>query len=777
MQEKIDVLIIQPPLVQLNTPYPSGAYLQAFFKDLATIKPEFNIGNIRWIDTSNLLYQSIFSREGLQHIFSVTEEKALMLAEKAEKTGNENEAFNLQRYIICQKDWCRWIPSITSILTGKSRELCQEFIHSPSVPRGQRMENYLASLDRDVEIDDSNILASLALADIADYISVVFDKRFALVRYAESLATSTKGFSAIEKALEAPILKDFYEPILNDIVKSINPERKTLICLSCPFPGTLAAALFAGKYFKTNLKNKVFVVMGGGYVNTELRKTQEKKLSDYIDALSYDRGYASYWDFFSQQNLLNFQEMQSYKKNYGMRFFTNECVIENLSKDELSSTRLECIQQEDSFTRNVVPDFSGIDFSKYPRLADSKNPMHRLWSDGSWLKAYIAHGCYWHKCAFCDTTLDYVCSYKKTNIEKLHESLYQQAQKMDVKGVHLVDEAAPPVSLQEFALLNLKKENPLSFWGNIRYEKTFSRDLADLLAHSGMTGVSGGIEIASGKGLDAICKGTDLDTIVAACAAFKEAGILTHAYMIYGYWLETPQLLIDSMETLRQLFASGLIDSAFWHKFTLTRHSRIFDEYKKGLHPELKPLDAKGNYLSQKTDVDDFSVFASNDIRFEGEEKSCRYSSGLDEALANWMAGENLDKPVEKWFNFTLPKPSVSPNLVENAIKKYEEIRNKSFQDFDVFLQKKGKGYIWLGGKPILLKQENFILCWKYMGEIFSVDLPSKIKEEQAKKIVSTLLSFSVENVINKDFIPEINLITKQFYNSIRGNGLCKLIL
>jgi radical SAM superfamily enzyme YgiQ (UPF0313 family) len=236
---------------------------------------------------------------------------------------------------------------------------------------------------------------------------------------------------------------------------------------------------------------------------------------------------------------------------------------------------------EVSLTRKIVPDYQDIDLSRYPRLADDQNPMHRLWSDGAWIKAYLAHGCYWHRCAFCDVTLAYIKGFCMVDTENLYHGLYIQAEQQGVYGIHFVDEAAPPRSLRDFALLNCRGRIPeshrrsLSFWGNIRFEKNFSRDIADFLAYGGLLGVSGGIEIATGDGLQSVCKGTDIMSLVHACAAFKEAGILVHAYMIYGYWDETPQTLIDSMETLRQLFAEGLLDSAFWHKFVLTRHSRL----------------------------------------------------------------------------------------------------------------------------------------------------------------------------------------------------------
>ena len=876
-----DVIIIQPPLVQLNTPYPSGAYLRAFFSQLKKDYPQWAIGSVRWIDYSNALYRSMFSQAGLKKLFSSTEKKAMEKAFHYEKTGKENEAFNLRRYVSQQEQWIRWIPAITDILSGKGRELSHEFVRSPGVPRGYRMENYLAGLSSEPDADDALILASLALEDLADYISVVYDPAFELIRYGESAAVSATSMEEIKAAMAAPIMNDFYTPLVQELIAGCDSRRRQLICVSCPFPGTVTAALLTCKLFKEAGMDKVFTVMGGGCVNTDLRDCKESLLAEWVDAFSFDRGYGSYWDFFRHIELLECSQCGTervplgiYKTNlevykdtarespgtvlfpqaikntdiYKMRFFSKNIEGQNsklFSKNTSSETvkktdrgddvessfsqggvqekRLrnqdesrydQCIAVEDKYTVQLVPDFSDIDFSLYPRLADSKNPMHRLWSDGAWLKVYLAHGCYWHQCAFCDTSLDYVACYHPVEVEKLHEALYKQAEKTGVRGIHLVDEAAPPVALRNFALANLKKDKPLSFWGNIRYEKVFSRDLADILAHGGLTAVSGGIEIASGSGLDAVHKGTDLDSIVAACAAFKEAGILTHAYMIYGYWLETPQMLIDSMETLRQLFATGLLDSSFWHKFTLTKHSRIYTEYCKGMHQELEVTDnplhkdcggeqssaglvsagsvstglvSAGSALNESISAESTpngsvsagqrsdSLFSDSTLHFKGEEKSVRYGKALNNALATWMAGEKLKAPVTSWFDFPMPKPSVSPHLVEHAIARYEKKRDTAFLDYGKFAAALGKGYVWLGGKPMVIpsvdKKGAFDLCWSYMGELIYGSFPFETTKNQAEKITDELLAMKSPETFGG--VQQENLkLYKSLYTALRGKGL-----
>ena len=781
----MNILILQPPIVQMNTAYPSGAYLSAFFKSLGH--------KTKWLDLNISLFYEIFSRAGLTKLFSLCSENALALAEKAEKSGDEATAFNLRRYVSQKNLWINWIDFITAILrTGSHENLssgyenAHRFVFGAHVPRGSRMENYLANLNHDLTTDDARALASLALADLADFITIAFDKNFSLVRYAESLTVSESSFAEVEKGADSPILKEFYEPMLEKLAVSseeleikegeVSPYAptslvatpsagtprnapKTLVLISIPFAGTFAAALATGRFFKTHFKDSVYVSFGGGFVNTELRDTNERKLADYCDAICYDRGYASYKELLTRleggekQSVIEALEMTNSdcvtqaeaNKASGMersvfklrqfirhpeldrlrfrgRFVSGSqklpddsiSIIEPLSEN--SETYKLSLVYERKITSSLIPDFSDIDFSLYPRLIDDTNPMHRLWSDGAWLKAYMAHGCYWHKCAFCDVTLDYVKGYCPTNIRSLYEGLLAQCKSKGIFGIHFVDEAMPPALMIAFARENIAHGSPITWWGNVRFEKSFTRDVADFLAYGGLIGVSAGLESATGNGLNAIHKGTDLQSIVSACCAFKEAGILVHAYMIYGYWWETPQDLINSMETLRQFYANGLLDSCFWHKFVLTRHSRVYKEWKEGKIADLKPIDSK-----EKKNA---PLFAKNGLHFEGEKKSEKYGSALDFSLNQWMHGEDLERPVYKWFSFPVPHPTVPKDFIEKLIAKYEQKRDAEFA-------KSGEKSHWLGGEKIPLPNGN--IGWFYMGEFYTAKKDAHDSEFRGK--------------------------------------------
>lgn len=746
----MNVIVINPPLVQLNTAYPSGAYLKAFFKSQNC--------NTQSYDLSIQLFYSIFSKQGLTKLFELSWAKANKIANQAEERGDETTAFNIRRYLNNKNNWINWIDFITDTLRGGGREKAHQFLFSPYAPRGSRMDNFLSNLQREPNIDDVRFLCSFALADLADYITAVFDPHFSLIRYAEALTVDESSFSEIEKNVDSPVMKEFYYPVLKknfsdfDFHSDVDDE-KTLICISVPFAGTFTPALFTAKYFKEKFKDKVFVVIGGGFVNTELRQANEVALAKYIDGISYDRGYGSYIEFL---NLYNSKKLDSKASLYKLRRFIKSVdnsvnVIDPLWKKN------EVQLLEDKITVSLIPDYSDVDFSIYPRLCDDLNPMHRLWVDGAWVKAYLAHGCYWHKCAFCDTNLDYVCAYKVTDIEPLFYGLLKTCNEKQVYGIHFVDEALPPAALKKFALLNAQNGNLLYYWGNIRFEKSFTYDLAAFLSYCGFGGASAGIEAATNNGLQSINKGTDIHNIVNAACAFKENGILVHAYMIYGFWNDTPQGIIDSLETLRQLFAAGLLDSAFWHKFVLTKNSTVYTEWEKGGHPELKPIVNKQE-----------SMFAKNDLHFEGEQKYNKFGNGLDRAVDAWMHGQKLEMNIKKWFDFNVPEPTIGKNYIENEISKYEKAKENKGRNIQFT-----ENLFWLGGTPVVHGQ---IITWFFMQEEMAVEMNSKNEANDLAEILNELkpeADLSKKNDVLKRIKSDKNI--QNIIKKLHGSGIVEV--
>jgi len=315
-------------------------------------------------------------------------------------------------------------------------------------------------------------------------------------------------------------------------------------------------------------------------------------------------------------------------------------------------------------------------------------------------------------------------------------------------------------------------------------------------------GVSAGLEVATEKGFKRLGKGIDLESAVRALAAFKEAGILTHAYLIYGYWDEDEEELIDSAETLRQLFAEGLLDSAFWHKFILTRHSRIYAEKERGLHPLLKvkgdspqngKLSLSQNFVSfekgsrktgfkagfsskskvdfPKTEVlENPQIFALNDLSFEGEERFDKYGEGLETLLGAWMAGVT-ETPVSSAFSFKVKAPSVPPDLVSALLDKYARSRDRVRATVPMAEPESGR-VLFLGTLP---RHDGHSLFWRWrLAERKLITTG----EAEAEKLAALLEAASKGNVVDaKEFYASLWQISdedraKRIWKRLRESGL-----
>jgi hypothetical protein len=152
-------------------------------------------------------------------------------------------------------------------------------------------------------------------------------------------------------------------------------------------------------------------------------------------------------------------------------------------------------------------------------------------------------------------------------------------------------------------------------------------------------------------------KGVTIEQLVKSTLAFKKAGIMIHAYLMYGFPTQTSKETIDALEIVRQLFANKLIQSAFWHRFTMTVHSPI------GLYPE------KYGIKAVPLEPNSFAQNACGHIDTVGCNPN-HYSDGLVTALYNFMHSNGLDFNLQTWFDFKIPKTSIAPNYIASLMRR-----------------------------------------------------------------------------------------------------------
>jgi len=564
-----DILLITPPFTQLNTPYPATAYIKGFLntKNISAFQMDLGIEVIL----------ELFSKKGLQNLFSTVDSIKL-------------NTDNLQRIHSLQDDYIQTIDSVIAFLQGKNPSLARQICSGNFLPEASRF----AQLD-DMEWafgtmgmqDKAKHLATLYLEDLSDFIVACVDENFGFSRYAERLGRSANSFDELYQHLQdkTTYIDNITLRLLKEKVDTIQPK---LVCFSVPFPGNLYSAFRSAQFIKIHFPT-IKLAMGGGFPNTELRELKDKRVFEFFDFITLDDGELPI-ELVYQTVISPLADLVEAKRTFLLE--NNNVVYKNNS-----------IKPDYKQSEVGTPDYSDLLLDTYISVIEIANPMHSLWSDGRWNKLTMAHGCYWGKCTFCDISLDYIKLYEpiaaKILVDRMEELIAQTGE----NGFHFVDEAAPPALMREVALEIIKRKLVVTWWTNIRFEKSFTADLCVLLKASGCIAVSGGLEVASDRLLELIKKGVTVEQVAQVTRNFTESGIMVHAYLMYGYPTQTVQETIDSLEMVRQLFELGILQSGFWHQFAMTAHSPV------GMFPE------EFGVIPEQNEI----TFANNDINFKDQ--------------------------------------------------------------------------------------------------------------------------------------------------------------
>jgi len=636
------VLLITPPFTQLNTPYPATAYLKGFLntQGIASVQCDLGIETIL----------SLFSSEGLKALFRELE------------TRNTQLSPNGQRIFNLRESYIQTIDQVIAFLQEKNVLLAHvicERNYLPEASRFAQTEDLEWAFGTMGNRDKAKHLATLYLEDLSDLIVEGVDPHFGFSRYAERLGRSAATFDELNEVLLAP--DSFIDRILLKLLQAkLELVKPTLVALSVPFPGNLYSAFKCGQYLKKNYP-ELKIVMGGGFPNTELRSLSDPRVFEYLDFITLDDGEAPIL------NLVEYLDGKLSKADLKRTFALEESQVVYLN----GSTQADFSQSETG-----TPDYSDFKLDSYLSVIEIANPMHRLWSDGRWNKLTLAHGCYWGRCTFCDTSLDYIRRYEPNTVQALCDRIEAMIRQTGQVGFHFVDEAAPPALMRALALEIIHRKLTIVWWTNIRFEKSFTSDLCLLLKESGCIAVSGGLEVASDRLLGLINKGVSVAKVARVTDHFTRAGIMVHAYLMYGFPTENAQETIDSLEVVRQLFEAGVIQSGFWHQFAMTAHSPV------GLNPD---------QFKVKIENKELGTFANNDLIHSDSTGADheRFSEGLRKSLFNYMHGLCFEFPLQDWFEFKVPKTTVAPDAISLAIddQGYEPASPSA-------------KIIWLGGLP-----------------------------------------------------------------------------
>lgn len=597
------ILLITPPLVQTNTPYAAMPVLAGYLQSLGH--------TVIQADLSLELVLAAFSRVGLDAAYQA----ACKLA---------RPSLHVQRFREQIAAYRCGMEHVVPFLQGGAPELAWSLSRPDFLPEN----THFRELDPSEEgledetlqacfgfmglTDHAKLLASLFLDDVSQVYQETLDPHFGFSKYAEHLAVAAPIFDPILKRLRTPNPTWMDQQIDRITAEQIRQHQPEMVGITCPFPGTVYGAFRVAQKIR-ECAPKTRLVLGGGYVNSELRDLTDTRVFDFFDTICFDDGF------------------EPWRSILGLR---PPCSIQ---------TREGKAPPQERHAGGVyevrVSDYTGLPLSQYLSLLETTTPLHRLWSEGRWMKVQLSNGCYWHRCAFCDVALDYIGDFAAADAKQAVDALLAMKQKTGLSTFHFTDEALPPNVVRGLCEELIRRQESLIWWGNIRFDAAFTPALIARMAEAGCIAVSAGLECAQNRLLKLMNKGITCEKARTLCRHLSEAGIRVHTYLMYGFPTETEAETLEALKFVRDLFAEGVIQSAFWHRFALTIHSPIARN-PEAFGIQLKPLPS----LPRR--------FALNEIAYEEPAAPDleRLGRGLFTATYNYMRGVGLELPIRQWF-------------------------------------------------------------------------------------------------------------------------------
>lgn len=656
----MNVLLITPPFTHIGSPYPATTYLTGFLRSqgVAVYQMDLSVG----------LLLDLFSESGLMSIHKIL---LKTFGRATKKKIPEPVAVFLENY----EKYLRAVGPAVAFLQEKDPKLALQLSRREFFPPNMRamgVEGYeksiaLTKLEGLIglkalkqfqktayfsqgepldfifgalgQYDQARYFSSLFLENVARVIEFGLDPFFKLDGYAKEFA-EFPSFTPIREQLEEGT--SFVEEMLREKVRrAIKKHKPQIVGVSVPFSGTLFSAFRVAQFVKQIDKN-ITTVMGGVFVNTHLRPLNDPRVFDYFDSVCFDDG---------EMPLLQIIKHKQGKDS-------KEKLVRTLICEEGQVVLMSNPQIQDiSHARKVCPDYAGIDLKQYLSFMILSHPAHTPWDLGQWNKMALAHGCYWKKCAFCDTQLDYVKRYDPDVINHIVNHIEGIIEQTGSRGFHFVDEAIPPALILSLAQRLIEKKIKITWWGNIRFEKAFTPEVIRVLAQSGCVGITGGLEAVCPRLLQLINKGMSLEQMARVMKNFSRAGVFVHAYLIYGVPTQSKQETVDALEYVRQLFKEKCLHSVYWHQFLLTRYSTISqypEKFKIRILPQRTP-----NFMQYTLKYKEITP-----------QNHSRYEASLKLATYNFMQGTGLDTPAQQWFKkIKMPKTKVSGHFIRRAIK------------------------------------------------------------------------------------------------------------
>ena len=396
------------------------------------------------------------------------------------------------------------------------------------------------------------LVESLALASLPYYPSSLDFSEF---NSAQRVDSSTRLLQAVRD----PAFNPFLEYFRNGILKDIEREQPDIVGISIPTMGQfLAGMTIASLIKKAGLK--CHVTVGGPHI-TMLREQLPRapQVFSLIDSAVVGAGEVallrlaqaleiageSQPDFRNVPNLIYRQDSEQQR-----------WVVNVNQPDHSLDHRVRGASEDDP--QDELPDFDGLDLERY--LAPERV-----------LPLMTAHGCYHGKCAFCNVGYGWDNSYRQLQAERIVDQMLALHEKYGTRHIFFADEAITPKNLRQMSRLLAEKGDPIHWCGCTRFERSLSKDILESLEKGGCRMLLFGLETASVPIVEAMEKGTQVETMGRILLESTTAGIWNHTFFFFGFPGETIENAQDTVNFLYE--HKHAIHSASPGTFLLERYA------------------------------------------------------------------------------------------------------------------------------------------------------------------------------------------------------------
>ncbi len=332
------------------------------------------------------------------------------------------------------------------------------------------------------------------------------------------------------------------------LLPRIEAEKPSIVGFSAISRDQMLHSVYLANLIKGHFP-EIHTTIGGCFINviSEKIKRDFYPLGKYFDTVIFGQGEIPLYNLY---RIIN--EKSDYEKD--------RRNILSLSGKETPMKHCNLSSEYKDFP---VPDFSDFPLDKYI-------------SNDIMLPYQMASGCYYGKCAFCNSKSATVPDYTAKNPSKVYQDLKELQSRYNCSIFHINDEA---LNINLFSSIAGDLSGlGLTVFTQARFEKGLDKEKLLKLKKAGIKKIAFGFESGNERVLGLMEKGYDLKDAGIILENCHRLGIEVHLFGIIAFPGETDKEREDTVKFVKNLssYRKSLMFGYFFHTFLMEYNSKVY---------------------------------------------------------------------------------------------------------------------------------------------------------------------------------------------------------